>query len=34
MRRNGWNVTKAAAEMGIARKNLYKKLNDYGIKFR
>ncbi|NLD10355.1 MAG: sigma-54-dependent Fis family transcriptional regulator [Clostridiales bacterium] len=34
MRRNGWNVTKAAKELNIARKNLYKKLNDYGIKYR
>ena len=28
------NVAKAAEEMCIARKNLYKKLNDYGIKYR
>ena len=34
MRRNSWNVTKAAREMNIARKTLYKKLNDYGIKYR
>lgn len=34
MRRNGWNVTRAAKEMNITRKTLYKKLNDYGIKYR
>lgn len=34
MRRNSWNVTKASREMNIARKTLYKKLNDYGIKYR
>lgn len=31
MTKHNWNVTRAAEEMGIARKNLYKKLNDYGI---
>lgn len=32
LRENDGNVTKAAKEMNIARKNLYKKMNDYGIK--
>ena len=34
MKKHGGNVAKAAEEMCIARKNLYKKLNDYGIKYR
>ena len=25
------NITKTAGELGIARKNLYRKLDDYGI---
>ena len=28
------NVAKAAGEMQIAKKNLYKKLNEYGIKYK
>ena len=28
------NVAKAADEMQIAKKNLYKKLNEYGIKYK
>ncbi|SCJ29967.1 Transcriptional regulatory protein ZraR [uncultured Eubacterium sp.] len=34
MKKHSGNVTKAAEEMRIARKNLYRKLNDYGIKYR
>lgn len=28
------NITKTAEELGIARKNLYKKLNGYGIRYK
>ena len=31
---NRGNITKTAEELGIARKNLYKKLNDYGIRYK
>ncbi|WP_312353471.1 sigma-54-dependent transcriptional regulator [Aminipila sp.] len=31
MERNSWNVTKSAQELGLARKNLYKKLKEYEI---
>lgn len=31
MRRNNWNITKAAKELNISRKTLYKRLNDYNI---
>ncbi|MFR7989063.1 MAG: sigma-54-dependent transcriptional regulator [Anaerovoracaceae bacterium] len=34
MKKNNGNVAKSAEEMCIARKNLYKKLNDYDIKYR
>lgn len=34
MKKHNGNVAKAAQEMSIARKNLYKKLNEYQIKFR
>ena len=34
MKKNNWNVAKAAEEMCIARKNLYRKLNDYNIKYK
>lgn len=34
IRKHHGNVAKAAEEMCIARKNLYKKLNDYGIQYR
>ena len=34
LEQNHGNVTKSAEEMGIARKNLYKKLNDYEIKYK
>lgn len=33
MNKHGGNVAKAAEEMQIARKNLYKKLNEYDIKY-
>lgn len=33
MRKYGGNVAKAAEEMQIAKKNLYKKLNEYDIKY-
>lgn len=29
--RNEWNVTKTAMELNLARKNLYKKIKEYGI---
>lgn len=28
------NITKTAEELGIARKNLYKKLSDYEIRYK
>lgn len=28
---NGWNITKTAEELNLARKNLYKKMKEYGI---
>lgn len=31
MKRNQWNVSKSAQELGLARKNLYKKLKQYEI---
>ncbi len=31
LERNSWNVTKSAQELGLARKNLYKKLKEYEI---
>ncbi|WP_312652156.1 sigma-54-dependent transcriptional regulator [Aminipila sp.] len=31
MDRNEWNVSRAAQELGLARKNLYKKLKEYEI---
>ena len=31
MERNEWNVSRAAQELGLARKNLYKKLKEYEI---
>lgn len=31
---NDGNVSRTAEELGIARKNLYKKLNDYGIRYK
>ena len=31
MERNQWNVSKTATELNIARKNLYKKLNEYEL---
>lgn len=34
MVKNNGNVAKSAEEMHIARKNLYKKLNDYDIKYK
>ena len=34
LKKNGGNVAKAAAEMQIAKKNLYRKLNDYDIKYK
>ena len=33
MNKHSGNVAKAAEEMQIARKNLYKKLNEYDIKY-
>jgi len=29
--KTGWNITKAANELGIARKNLYRKMKEYKI---
>lgn len=34
MKKHDGNVTKAAGEMNIARKNLYRKLNEYGIQYK
>lgn len=34
MKKHNGSVSKAAEEMCIARKNLYRKLNDYNIKYR
>lgn len=34
LKKHNYNITKSAAEMGIARKNLYKKLKEYDIKYR
>ena len=34
MKKHQGNVGKAAEEMQIAKKNLYKKLNEYDIKYR
>lgn len=31
LNRNEWNITKTADELKLARKNLYKKMKDYGI---
>lgn len=31
MERNQWNISKTATELNIARKNLYKKLNEYEL---
>jgi two-component system nitrogen regulation response regulator NtrX len=29
--RNGWNVTRAAEELGLERTNLHKKIKAYGL---
>ena len=34
MKKYEGNVAKASEEMQIAKKNLYKKLNEYDIKYR
>ncbi|WP_295121458.1 helix-turn-helix domain-containing protein [uncultured Chitinophaga sp.] len=32
LRKNGWNMTHTAQELGIQRSHLYNKLERYGIK--
>ena len=32
LRENGWNISKTAEVIGTPRSNLYKKLEQYGIK--
>ena len=31
LERNGWNLARAAAELGVSRMTLYKKLHKYGL---